>query len=395
VPGWEELTRVFNAKGQRVTAQLTIWPVNENLVKWQAALAADTVPDIVNLLGWEWQPYAARGQLAELDAYISRERFSEPYPDVPAVRTHTQWKGKTYEVPLATGVMLMLYARKPFQERGIPFPTNDWTFEQFLDLARRVTDRAGATRMFGYQANGIWARDIHWMRQDGEDEFDSLIEPKRARFSQPGIIAATQVVASDVYHRLQVAPTAADAREGPATIQSGNAAMKYEGPWFFPQVNSPEMQAKGTGVPFDVVLMPRGKDSRRRHRGWVEGVNLSRGRKVEAAWSFAKFMAGEEGQRIFSPLSGRMPNSPRLIESFWLPDVTKQFGVQNGRAMIEAYRQSMPDVIGEVPRDTLWTEIVKPDGWDPMVAGTASAREALAVVDQKVQARLDEYWRSK
>jgi multiple sugar transport system substrate-binding protein len=360
LPAWEELVKTFHAQGGRVTVQLTTWPTAEHMVKWQTALAADTAPDVVNILGWEWQPYAARGQLAEIDGFISRERFTAPFPDVPMVRTHTQWKGKRYGIPLSTGLMLMFYARKPFQERGIPFPTNDWTFEQFLDVARRVTDRS--TRVFGYQANGLWARDIHWMRQDGQDEFDSLVEPKKAQFSQPSIVAAAQAVASDVYHRLQVAPTAADGREGPTTIESGHAAMKYEGPWYFPRVNSPEMQAKGTGVPFDVVMMPKGKDARRRHRGWTEGVNLHKGKNVEAAWSFAKYMASEEGQRIYASISGRMPNTPRLIESFWLPDVTKQFGVQNGRAFLDTYPQSMPDMIGEISRDTLWSEIVKPDG---------------------------------
>jgi hypothetical protein len=30
-----------------------------------------------------------------------------------------------------------------------------------------------------------------------------------------------------------------------------------------------------------------------------------------------------------------------------------------------------------------------------MIAGTAAAKDALAVVDRKVQARLDDFWRSK
>lgn len=40
----------------------------------------------------------------------------------------------------------------------------------------------------------------------------------------------------------------------------------------------------------------------------------------------------------------------------------------------------------------MWSEIVKPVGWDPLINGSAKAADVLAQVDTALQAKLDEYW---
>jgi hypothetical protein len=40
----------------------------------------------------------------------------------------------------------------------------------------------------------------------------------------------------------------------------------------------------------------------------------------------------------------------------------------------------------------MWSEIVKPTGWDPLINGSASAADVLPLVDEQLQAKLDEYW---
>jgi multiple sugar transport system substrate-binding protein len=393
---WEKLVQLYQQQHPGVTINLTPVPGGDAYYqRLLTAIAGGAQPDIASFQGWEWQPYAERGVLADIDSFISRDRFTAPWPDLEVVKTHTIWRGKRYHIPLQMAAMLMFYAKKPFEEKGLKFPTDDWTFEQFLEMAQKLTDLSGGVKRFGYQANGIWPRDIHWIRSTGKEEFDTLIEPKKAQFNQPEIVDIVQIVASDVYFKLKISPTPADLQGGANTIEAGNTAMKYEGPWFFPQLNDPKLREQGKAVPFDVVLMPQLKDSRRRHRAWSEGVNLLKGSKVEAAWAFAKYMASEEGQKIYSEITGRIPNTLDLAERFWVPMVRQRFGVENARAFLEAFRRGMPDVIGEVSRTKMWTEVIKPVGWDPLLAGSAQAREVLPQVDARLQALLDDYWRKK
>ena len=148
-------------------------------------------------------------------------------------------------------------------------------------------------------------------------------------------------------------------------------------------------------VEFDVVLMPQGADPDRPHRGWAEGVALPQTDQVEAAWDFASFMAGEEGDKIYSEQTGRIPNTFALIESFWIPTIQERFQVENGQAFIESFKRSEVDVIGGVPRSRMWSEIVKPTGYDPLMAGSATAAEVLPKVDEELQKALDEFWASQ
>jgi len=40
----------------------------------------------------------------------------------------------------------------------------------------------------------------------------------------------------------------------------------------------------------------------------------------------------------------------------------------------------------------MWSEIVKPTGYDPMINGSATAEEVLPQVDQELQEMIDDYW---
>jgi len=391
---WQKLVDTYKEKAPNVTVKLTPVPGGDTYYQQlQTSIAGGAKPDIASYQGWEWQPYAERNVLAEIDGYMTTDRFTGAWPDFETVKTHTIWKGKRYHVPMQMGVMVMLYAKKPFQDKGIKLPTDDWNFDQFLDTATKLADPA--KKQFALQANGVWARDIHWIRSSGKQEFDQIVEPKKAQFNQPEIVDVLQIMASDVYHKQKISPTPADLQGGANTIESGNTAMKYEGPWFLPTLNDPKLREQNKAVPFDAVMMPIYKDPKRPHRGWSEGVNLLKGDKQDAAWQFGKFMAGEDGQKIYSELSGRIPNNPELAEKFWLPTVKTRYGVENGAAFLKAFANAVPDVIGEVSRTKIWTEAVKPLGWDPLIAGSATAKDVMPKVDQKLQSILDDHWKNK
>ena len=72
--------------------------------------------------------------------------------------------------------------------------------------------------------------------------------------------------------------------------------------------------------------------------------------------------------------------------------IKENFGVENGQAFVEAFNRSEVDVIGGVPRSKMWSEVVAPEGWDPLKNNSATAAEVLPKVDEAVQALIDEYW---
>lgn len=397
IPAWEKLSKLYMDRNPNVTVNVTtVADPNANFYpKLQTAIAGGTPPHVSSFQGWEWQTYADKNLLAPIDDLVMRDNFGDVYPqDIKSVVDSTSRNGKKYLIPLQLATMLMFYAKKVFDEAGVAYPTDDWTFEQFIETAQKLTKTEGSTKVYGLQANGAWFRDIGWIRGTGKQEFDSLVDPKKAMFNQPEIVEIVQLVASDVYYTMNIAPTPADLSAGANTFQTGNVGMKYEGPWWFPQMNSPELRAENKQIEFDVVMMPKMADPERPHRGWAEGIALLAGNNVEEAWKFASFMASEEGDKIYSETTGRMPNRVSLLESFWVPTVQEKFQFSNAKAFIEAFKRSEVDVVGGLPRSKMNGEVVKPVGWDPMINGSAKAADVLPEVDKQLQAKLDEYWAS-
>ncbi len=395
LPAWEKLVQMYTERNPHVTINYSpVADPNANFYQQlQTSIAGGTPPDVASFQGWEWQTYADKDLLAPVDDLYKRDGFDFLYPqDVKGVVDTTARNGKTYLIPLQVATMLMFYAKKPFDDAGIPYPTDDWTFDGFMEIAKKLTNTSGEQKMFGLQANGSWFRDIGWIRGTGKQEFDSLIDPKKAMFNQPEIVDIVQKMAQDVIYTDKIAPSPADTSGGANTFQTGNCAMKYEGAWWFPTMNSPELRAENKQIEFDVVLMPKMADEARPHRGWAEGIALLNGDTVEEAWGFASFMASEEGDKIYSETTGRLPNNLELVESWWIPTVEEKFQISNAKAFVEAFKRSEVDVVGGVPRSKLNGEVVKPLAYDKLVNNSATAAQVLPEVDAAMQALLDEYW---
>ena len=396
-PAWTRLVQMYTERNPLVTINYTpIADPNANFYpKLQTSIAGGTPPDISSFQGWEWQTYADKDLLAPIDDYIKRDNFGAIYPqDVKGVVDTTARNGKTYLVPMQVATMLMFYARKPFDDAKMAYPTDDWTYEEFMEMAQKLTNTGGDQKMFGLESNGSWFRDIGFIRGTGKQEFDSLIDPKKAQFNQPEIVDIVQKMAQDVVYESKVSPSPADKEGGANAFNTGNCAMKYEGPWWFPRMNSPELRAENKQIEFDVVMMPKMADGDRPHRGWAEGFALLKSDNVEAAWGFASFAASEEGDKIYSETTGRMPNNLSLLESWWVPTVQDRFQITNAKAFIEAFKRSEIDVVGGIPRSKMNGEVVKPLAYDKLVANLATAAEVLPEVDTAMQALLDEYWAS-
>lgn len=389
-PAWEKLGPAYVGKNPGWTVNITpVADPNANFyTKLQTMFAGGTPPDLASFQGWEWQVYADKDLLAPIDDYLTRDKVTAPYPQgYTSVEQSTKRGGKTYLIPLQAATMIMFYAKKLFDEAGVAYPKDEWTFEEFVETAKKLTDAGKGT--FGYQMNGNWYRDIGWIVGTGKREFDTIIDPKKAQFNTPEIVDRLQVMSYEMAHTMKVAPSPADT-SGANTINTGKVAMKYEGAWFLPQLNSPTLREQKKEVVFDVVRMPKGGASGRPHRGWGEGVCVAKTPKTEAAWKFASFLVSEEGNKVYSETTGRIPSNLALAESWWVPRAKELYGIENGKAFLDAFKEGQIDVVsGKVPRSQMWSQVVKPVGWDLFNSGNGQPKDLLVEVDKKLQALLD------
>jgi multiple sugar transport system substrate-binding protein len=221
---WDKLKAMYEEQNPNVTINITgvADPNNNFYPKLQTAVAGGTPPAVSSFQGWEWQIYADNNVLAPIDDYIARDGFTDPYPeDIASVQVSTRRNDKYYLVPLQLGTMVLFYAKKPFDDAGLDYPTDNMKLAEFIELAEKVTNTGGDNKMFGLQANGSWFRDIQWIRSTGKQEFDEIIDPTKAQFNQPEIVEMLQMMAYDVYHTMNISPPRPTWKVAPTPLKPG------------------------------------------------------------------------------------------------------------------------------------------------------------------------------
>lgn len=367
--------------------------------KIQANFAAGTAADVLYFQGWSWQPFADNGVLFPLTDFIDMDDAGDLWPDVENYHVNTRRNGSTYMSVADTGSCIMFYVKDVFDKAGLPYPTDDWTYEEFQSMVEATSFEDGGTKYYGYaQAhgwNGAYLRCIHWLRMNGALEWDRVDEPTKALFVQDEIVEALQFVITDVIAD-GWCPTPDTIAGGGISTSTGRVAMNVEGPWTLANFQGPNAAIEG-GTAFDVVRMPKGSVGEDLTIAEVHGhVMAISCLEREAAWKLMKFIMERQGQERIAD-GGRMCGTPDLIEELWVPRAQETYHFENAKAFADAMRTGGTPVVAGAGANY---DAIAGSGapinaaWEAMMYGT-SARDALTEANPLVQRILDEYWEDK
>lgn len=96
--------------------------------------ASNTAPDVLFINNLYLPIYANAGMLEELDL----DNKSDFYPQ--AVES-LSWQGKNYAIPRDISNLVIYYNKDMFDKKKIPYPNKNWTFNDFLQTAIKLTDK--------------------------------------------------------------------------------------------------------------------------------------------------------------------------------------------------------------------------------------------------------------
>jgi len=181
---------------------------DDYFTKLSTMIATGNPPDLVWMHDTRVADYAARGALLPLTEYI-RKLPPLGWPDdwyEAQIRGYT-YEGEIYGIPqdLVTGCIF--FNKDLFDAAGVPYPpqwSTDWTFEDMIELARKLTrdtDGDGRIDQWGL-AIGTWEpHACYWVvRAFGGDYLTPEGEPN---FDNPRTIEAIKFL-RDMYHTWKV-----------------------------------------------------------------------------------------------------------------------------------------------------------------------------------------------
>ena len=278
-------------------------------------LAGGNAPDV--FLWWNFPNLVERDGLEDLTSYIEGESSLDTSIYYPEVLNYNRVGDGIYGLPKDFTSRAIFYNKTLFDDAGIPYPTEEWTWDEFLEIATELTKGEGPDKQYGfYNYTGtyplqyfVWSNGGDFISPDGAEASGYLDSPET-------------IEALDWYVRLQtehgLTPTKTDEATtgGPGDLfLNGKLAMLDNGRW-------PQTQFLDTpDLDFGTVLPPKSWGGDRvtvlHEAGWC--MNPATGNKEEA-WELIKWLAGPEANRIRAEAGWAVPALPSVAEDLGFLD---------------------------------------------------------------------------
>ena len=208
--------------------QIEVWnqPWDDYFTKIQALWASGdskVIPDVAFL--WPTPRYAAEGVLENLDPYIEASGYNlDDY--WPGLLESAKFEGSVYGFPRDIEANVIYYNKDMFDAAGVAYPSDDWTWDDFLAAAEALTqkDANGMTTVYALAAEGgKWTK---WVNQNGGGILDDYTNPSTCRLTDPASVAGVQFFADLMEQGYAMRPADLNQAGGDAGVfSSGQAAM--------------------------------------------------------------------------------------------------------------------------------------------------------------------------
>jgi multiple sugar transport system substrate-binding protein len=283
---------------------------------------------------------------------------------------------KVYGIPRDTAPFACIfYNKKLFDEAGIPYPTDDWNWDDFLQKAKKLT-RVEDGRMVQYGFYG-WAWQ-NFVYSNGGRIVDSVKNPKRCLLNDTNVIEGIKFYV-DLIHKHKVAPAPLDLGNlgigAQQLFMSGRLAMFSSGIWETPILR------KIKDFDWDVAMFPKGPKG---IRGFGTGGSaysiLKTTSHPKECWEVIKCLAGRDGQIMLAETGLAQPAIRDISEGeHWAGSPKKPL---NKKMLNEAVKYAQYD-----PFHPRWREIQElfiDQEFDLVFNGTEKAEDAIGKILPKI-----------
>ncbi len=352
---------------------------------FQARRAGGTLPGLIGRVGDNvGLPWAFQGAMAPLDPFLKNDRTIK-LEDMASIESF-RLGGKLWGISSEPNVVLLFVNKTHLQKNGIPLPSNDWSIDEFVDLATRANTatRDTTSPVWGYDYARRWSLFMGWLSMWG----GSMTIKERSRFSMnaPESVQALSWDA-DLIYRYRVGPPPKGATGDflgtnlpGAVFEEGSVALTLTG------INSAVSYRQKIADKFswDLIAVPKGPKGRGNTVAGVGWMMTKDAKAPDAAWELMKTLAGEDGQATLSRNSSLFPSMRKL----W-PDFMKVTGAQNLQALTLA-ADTLAVNFPVTPSFGTWTGEVLAPALTAVWENKQSARDAMSSVTGQIDAMLAE-----
>ncbi len=326
----EKIVEVFEKDNPHINVETFHRPWNDYFSELRPKFEnGEPTPDV---LFWAQAPIdVPKGYFLDVGPRMEAENYDlEDF--FPGLLIHFRMGDSVYGLPRDSDSKVIFYNKRLFNRADVPFPKDNWTWDDLRETALAVQQSGMADYAFAYEANNWW---MIWMWQNDVTVFDDKLFPTKTFLGEPAAAEAIQF-AADLTNVDKVTPPyevmlssenmANLFREQKLAMAFGNHALVPA----FADIDEFE---------WDVVNLPKQKRAGNlaAGAGYVISANTEH---PDEAWEFLKFLGSPKGQAIFAESGVVVPARRSVAQSAIF---TEQKPKHNAQAFLGAVESGEPN----------------------------------------------------
>ena len=388
--GIKSTAKLYEAANPGTKINVTILPWEQYEQKLQLAITGGKTPDIFQASSTALR-LVESGKVLRLDDRIANDPILS---DSSKFRTSAfdlaKFDGTHIDAfPLGTLCgMQLFYNQDLFDQAGVTYPTATWTWDDFLEAAKKLTVvKGGKTTQWGTTLGYLRGWDGGWQSiaaSNGMTSFlDSSSGTPRLALEQPQVEATWQFL-QDMIFKHKVAPTMATEeifKQSGNSFQSGKTAMIVDGCW---QMGPYDTAIKNLGM----MTLPVGTSGKSVGPVWGTNMIIAKdSQNADTAWDFLRWWTLTQDAMVpFAKTSAACGSA--LLKEFDALLNTPWANIPGGEACADSLNNVQNFSIYTPNWGEVNGKVIDPAWNTKLIEGKITAKEFVAMLVKETEGKL-------
>lgn len=256
--------------------------------KLAAGFGAANPPDVMYM--WDFPTY--HQSLEPLDSYASKDEDLNIDDFYQGLFNYGKIDNQLYGIPAGFTTRVVYYNKKMFDDAGIPYPSDGWTWTEFQEIAQKLTDKSKKQYGFGVRAENdtydlqgfVWSNGGSFISEDGTTIEGYMNSKETAE--------AIQMLGDMLKNGSAVLTGGKGQQSGEDIFKAGKIAMWESGIW-------PLESFREAGIDVGTVEMPAFEGKPVKGVLAESALSIAKDSKnKDLAWEFIKFYVSDEAIKM-------------------------------------------------------------------------------------------------
>lgn len=289
---------------------------DDYMTKLRTSIAAGNPADV--MMVDEWPTLYSVQPFEPLDGYFESQDFDYSIY-APSVLKLWQHEGKQYGMPADINLTGFYYNKKLFDEAGLPYPDENWTWSDVENYAQQLTQGDGPEKTYGVFMQSNWTGAVEPMLWGNGSSLIDEDNNYKGVMNAQDTVEAVEWYTSFEKNGLSPKSATTKAMGGAAEMfKTGKIALMLGGHWNLQNFKSSEgFDIENIGT----VGLPAGPGGVKPAVIFSAGWHISKESKhKEAAFKLLIKMSGKEAQKMKAEAGWSLPAIPSLLPELGFED---------------------------------------------------------------------------